>query len=360
MYSDYSSLIEYSDSRSLSLSVQDIETNDKLFIFNVEEDMTWLTVETKKILELPEGANIAQLLENFDYIHDSDVVSIKGMAYITGIDATQDTYIEHAIQLINMQTKEVVEIPATTTNCDFEINLGDGFTYQRISYQADLDVSLISSGCYTLKIVVRNGNYEEKSAYLMDQINSFIPKIRDVNDYQIRFIKNSSSCYRYELYVERNKIDFDGLISKPTKRNSNFGLESSILDNGILSMVGIAWMYNVNFTSDTNVSHQLLFVDEKGNIIEKNAETHACEYNYNQLLNTIFDWSNICFSTNIDLSELEKGIYTIYMNVSSDGFRDIYEVNNMYKIQIKEVEYEGRVYSLSTTNVRDRLVLTIK
>ena len=358
--SDYSMIDKYSDTRVLKNEAESVETLYAIYTFVVEDEILWVQVETKEQVKLPEGANLAQLLEQFEYLEDSNVVRIKGLAYITGIDADEESQVHHAIQLVDMETKEVIEIPAKTMNFDSSISLGDGFTYKRIVYEVDLDVSLLKMGCYSMKIVVRNGSYEEKSTYLMDQINTLLPLTRVVNGNQIRFVKNSTSCYRYEVYVEKNNINFDELIFKPTKRNSSFGLESVTLDNGILSMQGIAWLYNVNFNSSTNVAHKVILLNQDGNVIENSASTNACVYNYNQLLNTVFDWSNICFSASVDMTKLEKGSYTIYMDVSSDGYRDVYEANNMYNIEINKVQFEDRTYTIVTSAVKNRMILTIE
>ncbi len=357
--SDYSSFEEYCDSRILIAEAENVETQSRVYTFVIEDEMLWVEVETKQILEIPENSRLVQMIDSFDYLEKTDIVRLNAIAYITGIDAASSDEIRHTIRIINMETDEVFDFDASSSSFEGGLELNDGFKYEKIMYQADLDMSTLPEGIYTIRVVVKNGEYEEMSGYLKDNSSSPVPELRSIGGHQVRFSKNSVSAYRYELAIEKNEIAFDELIDKPTRRNSRFELETLSLSENKLMMSGIAWMYNVNFNSETHPVHQIVLVDESGRKIEKKLNTVACSINYSDLFNSIFDWSNICFSSELDLSNLEKGIYRMYVDISSEGYRDITEAINIYHDDSIISYADQKSYQLITKKGKNRMILIV-
>lgn len=363
--SDYSSFVEYCDTRVINTAASSVETQTKKYSFKVDSDVLWLNVETKEveipqIPVLPEESRLVQILEKMEYIADSNILQIYGYAYLTHVNATLDTSVTHLIQIINMETSEIIEIPATTSIYEKGIQLGDGYEYKKIIYDANIDVSSLPLGCYTIRLVVKNGEYEAQSSFLKDQSPLEVPKTKNINGTKIRITKNSVSNYRFELSVEKNEIEFDQLIKKPTLRNSRFVLDDVKLNQDSIVMNGLAWIYNTVFNAESNVNHQLVLIDEAGTAYHFDAQSKACSVNYTQRFNSTFDWSNICFDVNASVKDLPKGRYVMYMDVSSNGNRDIYECDNMYQIPISSTIVDQRTYSILTSKIRNRMILEIK
>ncbi len=357
--SDYAALTEYSGSNVINIEVSNVETLTKIFTFNQISDVLWLSVEDKELPVANPDSKLIQALDQFNYDPTTSVLTISGFSFITLMDADEQTAVTHEILLRNMETKEDLVILAETSCADSKIDMIDGFEYLKVNYHAEIDLSELDSGNYIFYIQTTNSTISKK-AFLIDQYNNFIPETSELNGYQVRFSKNSIYSYRYELSIESNTIDFDSLVKKPTKRNSGFGLDSVSLKDGKLSIEGLAWIYNVNFGMNNHPMQDILLMDDEGNTSSYSTENKACAVDYTTILNTKFNWDNICFNSSIDLTTLDIGEYRIYMDVVSETYRDIFEANNLYGLPIESVTIDGRVYSIETSKVRDRMILKIE
>ena len=68
---------------------------------------------------------------------------------------------------------------------------------------------------------------------------------------------------------------------------------------------------------------------------------------------------NACFTSAADLSQLPEGNYRLYLDISAEGYRDIYEMTDIYSRAIETVTVDDRSYALFISRVRYRMVLSI-
>lgn len=156
------------------------------------------------------------------------------------------------------------------------------------------------------------------------------------------------------------KTDLDySLINKPTKRNSAFDYTKLSLEGGRLNLNGMAWIYNAQFKAESQASHALIAVDENGVSYPLEAQNQACSVDYAEMLGSKFSMKNACFTSAADLSQLPEGNYRLYLDISAEGYRDIYEMTDIYSRAIETVTVDDRSYALFISRVRYRMVLSI-
>ena len=89
------------------------------------------------------------------------------------------------------------------------------------------------------------------------------------------------------------------------------------------------------------------------------AQNQACSVDYAEMLGSKFSMKNACFTSAADLSQLPEGDYRLYLDISAEGYRDIYEMTDIYSRAIETVTVDDRSYALFISPVRYRMVLSI-
>ncbi|MCF0109302.1 MAG: hypothetical protein HUJ57_04335, partial [Erysipelotrichaceae bacterium] len=306
----------------------------------------------------PTAANrLVQGIDSFRYKDDNKTIEVKGFAFIAGVDAVETKDITQKMYLDN--GTDTIEFNLTTTKVATPIFMNDGHTYSMVGYTAELDMTSVPEGNYVMRLEVQAGGMTKKAA-LMDQINDFYPpQITSADNLSVRFLKNSLYSYRYEVIVEKNELDFS-TINKPTLRNSGFGMDSFVLSEGKMKVSGQAWMYNVNFSTTTNPKQTLVLIDKDGKATRYAMTNQKCAIDYTKLLKTKFNWDNICYQIEGDISTLDAGTYRIYLEVSADGKKDLYRAANNFGTTIKSMTYNNRTYEIQTESDTEYMNLIIK
>lgn len=293
-------------------------------------------------------------VDEVSWSNDGSIATIKGIAFIAGLNAVNN--VSHTLLLVNDETKETIEIPAVTSASDI-VPYGDGKTYTNIVYQADLNLEDIPEGNYYLAIRVTNGNVVKENV-LYTNISGTNGSYQNGNGILARLFTNPLSNYRLDVSVEKQSIDFS-LINKPSRRTSLFGYESMTLDQGNLNISGYALIYLTNTTIEQNPSYSLLLEDEEGNITSFELNVGPSPVNFGALIGSKYVMDYASFENSIDLTTLASGSYRLYLDLESGEYRDIFEMYNITSNSIPEVTYNGRTYSIKTTSVRNRYILSI-
>ena len=103
----------------------------------------------------------------------------------------------------------------------------------------------------------------------------------------------------------------------------------------------------------------LIAVDENGVSYPLEAQNQACSVDYAEMLGSKFSMKNACFTSAADLSQLPEGNYRLYLDISAEGYRDIYEMTDIYSRAIETVTVDDRSYALFISRVRYRMVLSL-
>lgn len=295
-------------------------------------------------------------VDEVSWSDDGSTATIKGIAFIAGLNAVNN--VSHTLLLVNDETKETIEIPATTAAFDSDTApYGDGRDYTNIVYEADLNLCDIPEGNYYLAIRVTNGNVT-KEKILYTNIDGTNGSCQKDDGTLARLFTNPLSNYRLDVSVEKQSVDFS-VINKPSRRTSLFGYESMTLDQGSLNISGYAMIYLTDTTAEQNPSYALLLEDEEGNVTSFDLNVKESPVNFGTLLRSKYTMDYASFEESLDLSQLPAGDYRVYLDLVSGDYRDVIELYNISDSSIPEVTYDGRTYSLQTTAVRNRYILSI-
>lgn len=307
------------------------------------------------------GINISifrQALETFEYTDDTKTaIKVKGMAFIKDINAGKDDNVRHQLILTNMETSEKIVIDGITSSLDSPFNLNDGYEYSKIIYEATIDLKLIPVGEYTIRINVKNGD-TVKELFLTDTNINNVPITTTAYNKIFKFTQKQMYSYRYELSVYENGIDYES-IKKPTRRDSMIGFKTIELKEDKLILDGVSWMYNVNYRESDNPTYKLILLSSDGTSATYPLNVSTCGVDYTAMLKSKFNYNKTCFDANIDLSGLDAGTYLVYLENSSGEYKDIFEVYDVGKPEIKDSKFNNRTYSLKFNRTRSRLSLTI-
>ncbi|MEA4875491.1 glucosaminidase domain-containing protein [Anaerorhabdus sp.] len=300
-------------------------------------------LEVKKIL--------IHELSKFERV-DNELI-IKGVAFISGINAKEDSNIKHEIYFTNLATQETLSFNVQTTSMNSPISMGDGYIYKKVLFEGKFDVSQIPEGNYVMYIKVTNGA-DEKRAEISNYYNNMKPN--DLGD--IRFIINPGFNFRYEMRKENLKIDF-GLIKKPSVVTTVFDFFKLDIVDGKLGIDGISWISDTDTIKSKNPAYKLLFVDKDGNVIEKGLTNKTCKVDYGKVSKYKFSTIDACFEQTIDLADLPNGSYNLMLDVSIGEYRDIIEMYDYDMRLNKDFIYNNKNYHIGISPIRSRITLTV-
>lgn len=318
------------------------------------------TVDVTPTPEVKNELSMRNVLNTFRYKDDEKKsIIIEGYAFIKGMDANDESVVSHKLIITNMETTDKKVIDLITSSVDERLNMNDGFNYKKVKYIGEIDLTQLEIGDYHLKIQVTNDN-ETKSKFIVDTNLDKLVEQTTIDDKKVSFNQNQMFGYRYEISVYKHSID-KSLINKPTRRISMHKLNNLTLENQLLNINGISWMYNVNYTNDDLSQFKLgLLSLDTGDYKEYTLNTNKCDVDYAALLKSKFNRDYTCFDNKLDLSSLSDGKYLVYLDSSTKTYRDIFEINNILKPEIVSSEFDNRIYSLRYSDTRYRLELEIK
>ncbi|MDX8420223.1 glucosaminidase domain-containing protein [Stecheria sp. CLA-KB-P133] len=292
---------------------------------------------------------------NTSFNEDTNVVTIDGIGYFSGAVARTGD-VKDEIYLVNIETGEKTVISAESTEDSDMKSFFAG--YQATGFKAQIDLDDINPGNYYLELHVVNGSHDESAKlYFQEFFDSYQTKGDD--GYTTTFYASQVNFYRLEISKEIQKVDTSNL-----KKSSNitplFGMGSVSLKDGHLNIKdGFAVLRNASMTADDNVSYKMYLEDEDGKVTSYPVTAKKSTIDFSKVLKSNYTQNYASFDADLDLSSLEKGTYRIYLSVSTNDYNDTFEIFYSGDDKYSETSY-GRTYTLQSTNVRARYILTIE
>ena len=290
-----------------------------------------------------------------------NLLTIKGKAFRTSQNYSDLTKISYKLQVIEIESDEIIKEYALSVKDSGSFSLNDGFDYKYTSFEGKIDLSNLIKGTYRFVVVVNNDNNISK-INLRTTNSDYSLVFDDYGDVTYKITTNPLYSYRIELDVESKVFDYS-LINKPSIRNSIVSYTALNLKNGKLNIDGYAWIYYVNFSAENMPNYNLYLVSNDGNLIDIGNSTTACKYNYTEIFESKRSLDNICFSTSYDLKDLKPGIYEIKVGINVTDEENYYDIISLIDRQVKTYEpYENddRIYSLKVDKVRNTIKLYVE
>ena len=283
-------------------------------------------------------------------------LQIKGYNTINGIDNDLDTDIKYFIMYYNIDTEEYcidemnrIENKKEITRPVFGPDDKE-YTYSWFKY--DFDLKDLDNGNYILSVISMTDN--EYSANIIsnslnkEQVTSFSGEKKVV-------IRNN---YNYkespvELIVRDNELAKKTASSYYNQYNTVRTLEFT--DNK-LHIKGLSYSYGINLGKDKDITRKIIFENKK----TYKTYSYDLGYTLDGLYEAILpDDDNLSkdkawYDKTIDLKELPKGTYTIYITTSAN-ITDISELPNSLNKDLSKIKttIDNKKYSFDTNFDRD-------
>ena len=325
---------------------------------NVVEKEITVTVKEKKLQE-KDGIFYLDYLKKVN-----GNLQIKGYNAIKSINNTLDTDIsfyvvfqdlttgeEHTQKLTRITNKDEITRPVYSPD-------GNDYTYSW--FKGNLDIDSLPDGDYNLYILTESKDYYAKSKVnnkvLKDQIAEYTSKktVTTRNDY-----RDSEMPLQFVIRTEKIAEKTANSLYNQYTQYRTFAFE-----NNKLHIKGTAYSIGMDLSATTKVRRQIIFENQE------NYKTYSYDldsitdglYEVGSALNDGLNKTRAWFDKTIDISNIPKGNYTIYIATQSN-VNDYSEFTELLSRNLDDVklEIEGKTYSFTVDiNERFRIEMSVK
>lgn len=295
---------------------------------------------------------------------DNDQLEISGFNIIKGVNNRVTDNIKHQLILKNQDTGDVVkfDIGRWTNNVPFVPNDGSLNKYDGSWFEGKILLKNIAQGDYTMYIRTESLDYyTEQIISNMEYTDDIKRKYNDSNNRGYMVKENPVlSTVDLELFIRDN-----GLITygKTPVRN---GVISDFFDysfvDGKLNLVGNSYALKTNYDKGTTVEREIILEDKDDhNIVYRKSIGSITDGPYKITSNTNNDLTRAWFKASVDLGNLEKGNYIIYIKTKVNNVEDYSELVDYAYSDLSSVGKIGdnTFYLKRNSNQRIRLELVV-
>lgn len=301
-------------------------------------------------------------LEELSLTEDKKI-KIKGYLAITGMDNTIDKNITYDLIVENDNKSFSLPLERITdlSNINYKVPDKD-YDYTYSWFTGIVDLKDIDEGNYNLFIRARSGEYESKEVLSDLFSKKAVSKYTDLNNKGYQFRTNYYlKTIPIELFVRNNGLINDKVT--PTSDNMINQYQSISLENGLLKLYGSSFNVGGNYNTSVNVERSIIF--ENTTTYERYkfdlGYIDNGEYKITLLVPDNLDKTRAWFNKSIDISNLNKGTYAIYIETKTN-VEDYGELNDIFQREITStMSCNDKTYSLKINeNQRFRVELEIK
>lgn len=301
-------------------------------------------------------------LEELSLTEDKKI-KIKGYLAITGMDNTIDKNITYDLIVENDNKSFSLPLERITdlSNINYKVPDKD-YDYTYSWFTGIVDLKDIDEGNYNLFIRARSGEYESKEVLSDLFSKKTVSKYTDLNNKGYQFRTNYYlKTIPIELFVRNNGLINDKVT--PTSDNMINQYQSISLENGLLKLYGSSFNVGGNYNTSVNVERNIIF--ENITTFERYkfdlGYIDNGEYKITLLVPDNLDKTRAWFNKSIDISNLNKGTYAIYIETKTN-VEDYGELNDIFQREITStMSYNNKTYSIKINeNQRFRLELEVK
>lgn len=296
--------------------------------------------------------------------NDTNMLDISGSLAMIGIDNLKETNIKYYLVLKNNSTSHEIVMPLSRylENHPDTVYIDTSKKYLETWFKGSVSLSSVEKGEYTLYVMARTDKYETKEVIS----NLFLkPYTRKATDTDGRGYLFRNDNYKREFPMELI-IENTGLISKtePTHSSNMFNtFDSIVIKDKYLNITGNSFNMGVDYNKNKSVLRFLIleesvtekrYVYDVGSIIGDELSLKSDDG-----LSKARSW----YKTDglIDLSNIPKGNYIIYLRSSVDGNDDFGELQDIFIKVNQTVKINDKTYTLSVNkNARYRIELNVK
>ena len=286
-------------------------------------------------------------LQSFGYNIRTNKLDINGYLAIRGMDNKNKTY---RIEFLNKKTKEKIykELEAQKSGYPYEIPNLDGHSIKESWFKDSIDISNIDEGDYEIYIIAMQGDFKTRKILSNYYAKPITKKATHIN----RGYTFETNYYKRTVPVEMT-IRNNGLMSflnPPTFDDMYNYSRLTEFKDGKLRIRGCSFNVGGDYSKNKKVERKLIF---------ENQETfERKEFDIGYIDNGDYiirlnipdgkDKTRAWFDTLIDVKDLPKGIYSIYIRTKTDGVDDSSKINDVFNPNLsnQKLNINNKNYSL--------------
>ena len=312
--------------------------------------------------ELPDDIDLDELLEkqiegefyleSLDFNKDTKKFTISGYQIILD-QANIDK--EYGLILFNKDTEEayIIKIDKWTENVPYNL----GGTYSDSWFKGEIDFTDVPNGDYELYMLAATDDYF--SVNIIDNFfNQDIDRRgEDANHgYNFKVLSNLKT-QQMELNI-RNQLYTTS--EAPTYRNMVNEYEVIRFQNNKLHIQGYSYNYNGLYSDQLSINRKLI-IENTTNYSQIVNDLGSAKGPYTLNTKDKVDKTYAWYEKEIDISNLEKGIYTLQVYTKTSNAEDYGEISDMFEELNEQVTINGKEYKITyNPNRQNRLELIIK
>jgi len=295
---------------------------------------------------------------------DNDLMKISGFNIVSKINNSLNTNIKHILILENQDTKDILKFDLSRySSPPFTPNDGTKYDYKGSWFTGSIQLKDIPQGDYTMYIRTELDDYYTKQIVSnIEYTDNITRNYKDSNNRGYMLKENQVlPSVDLELFVRD-----DGLISygkTPVRSGIMSDFFGYDFKDDKINLFGNSYALKTNYSKNMTVERKIFL---------ENKQTHKIFYQkdidsitdgpYKISSNTNNDLTRAWFDNSIDLKELEKGTYVIYIMTkvgTTEGYSEL--VDYAYSDLSKTYELDGKKIKLQRNNEqRIRLELVIE
>lgn len=282
---------------------------------------------------------------------------MQGYQTITGIDNNLDTEINYKIVMENIDTGKQIEVEATRITKKEDIPKAvyspDGKDYTYSWFNAEININDLENGNYKMYMKAYSNEYYSKSIINNKTYNEQATKVEGSKHAAIISNNFSSQVSFIELKVR------DELLAEKTSsyiyNQYDKYTEFNFTEDKKLHLRGNSYSYGADLSEKQKVTRKILFENVDNYKLYTKELGSITTGNYNVVLpkNDNLDKTKAWYDNNIDILDIAKGRYVIYITTSSN-ITDIAEMTEKLGRSLDDVTatIDGKKYSFTINKER--------
>ena len=319
----------------------------------IEEDISDYDID--ELLEKQEDGQFN--LESLEFNKNTNKFSISGYLIIDGVDNIDK---EYALVLVNKNDEDktyAVNIDSWTKDIPYNLGTVDGHNYEDIWFKGNIDFTDIPNGDYDLYMLGANEN-----SFTIQLVDNFfgvdISKRGEDANHGYNFkVRSDLRTQQIELNI-RDEL-YTTSVS-PTYRDMVNEFDTILFKNNKLYLKGYSYNYGGTYKEQLNITRKLLLENTstyKQEVFELGSSKGLFDIKTKDNKDKTYAW----YENEIDLSKLEKGVYSLQVYTKTIDAEDYGEITDMFEELNEKATIGDKNFIITyNKNKQDRIELTIK
>lgn len=322
-------------------------------IYEVTDSSNTKTTKTRKITVKERQTKNGLFSYNATKQIQNDTFEVSGFLAITGMNNARGTGVKHYFILQNELTSQEYRFEVANWEANYPYDMSNvdddkPYDYSGGWFKGNVDFSTVPEGDYIAYVEVTNGMYQARMLY-QNLVYKEMPK---------KVVTSSNRGYVFQMnyYIKTRPLNItirnNGLLASsipPTTDRMYNSFESINLSNNQLHIRGTSHNVGIGYGKEKQVTRKIV-LENVTTFERKEQEVGSItngDYIVDLKVSDGLDKTRAWYDGSIDIANLEKGVYAIYIVTSVDGFSDFGELKDLsYRTFTDKVTINGKNYSL--------------